>query len=99
MWALLNAAADYWWVVPLAGAALVVYRFTGWRGLVAVATIGLAGGLWTEGRRHERAKAEQAAEAKRLRSEQDRSKLDEEISKLDPASKSKRLNRWMRDDL
>jgi hypothetical protein len=89
---------DYWWLVPLAGTGLVVYRFAGWRGLLAVAALGLAGGLWTEGRRHERARAAEAAERRRQKALEDRSRVDAEISKLDPDQRRKRLSPWMRDD-
>lgn len=89
---------DYWWLVPLVGAGLVVYRFAGWRGLVAVAALGLAGGLWTEGRRHERVKAAEAAERRRLKALEDRSRIDEEVSNLSPDDRRKRLTPWMRDD-
>lgn len=89
---------DYWWLVPLVGAGLVVYRFAGWRGLLAVAALGLAGGLWTEGRRHERAKAAQAAERRRQKALEDRSRIDAEVSKLNPDQRRDRLSGWLRDD-
>lgn len=95
---ILGTLTDYWWLVPLVGIGLVVYRLAGWRGLAAVAVLGLAGGLWTEGRRHERAKAEQAAEARRLKAMQDRGRIDAEVNRLDPDSRAKRLSPWMRDD-
>jgi hypothetical protein len=98
MFALYQTFTDYWWTVPLAGAALVVYRYTGWRGLLAVLTLGLAKGLWTEGRRHERAKAEQAAERRRLEATATRKRVDDDVANLNPDDRRKRLDRWMRDD-
>lgn len=89
---------DYWWLVPLAGAGLVVYRYAGWRGLLAVLSLGLAGGLWTEGRRHERAKAEQAAERRRLEAIATRKRVDDDVADLSPDDRRKRLDKWLRDD-
>jgi hypothetical protein len=95
---LFQAFADYWWTVPLVGMSLVVYRFVGWRGLLAVLSLGLAGGLWTEGRRHERNKAEQAAQRRHLEALESRKRVDDDVANLSPGDRRKRLDKWMRDD-
>ena len=76
---LVRLLLDYWWAVPLAGAAVVAYRFMGWRGLLAVATFGLAGGLYTKGRTDQRAETEQDQQAARLDAIEDRRQVDEQV--------------------
>ena len=95
---ILGWVADYWWLVPLVGVAAVAYRLGGWRGLVIVATLGLAGALWTEGGRHERRKAEQEAAARRLKAKADKKRVDDEVANLSPDDHRDRLSKWVRDD-
>ena len=94
LWRLFSA---YWWCLPLAGAALVAYRLLGWRGVVAVASLGLAGGLYRKGAEDQRLEAERQAEARRLQSIKDRQHVDEDVKALSPVDVGKRLNPWMRD--
>lgn len=79
-----RAVLDFWWLAPLAGAGLVAYRFLGWRGLLAVATFGLAGGLYTKGRTDQRDQMEQDQQAARLDAIEDRSEVDAEVRKDGP---------------
>lgn len=95
---ILSLMVDYWWIAPLAGAGYWVYRLAGWRGLVTVGTLGLAGALWTQGRRYERQKAAEAAERRRQKALEDRNRVDDEVANLNPDDRRKRLDRWMRDN-
>lgn len=89
--------SDFWWVIPLAGGAFAAYRLLGWRGLLAVVTLGGLGGVYTAGKRAERAR--QAAEA----AEQDRRAMevrhgvDNKVAGMDPDTKRNELSKWMRD--
>jgi len=87
---------DYYWVVPLVGVGLVAYKFLGWRGLIAVATLGAAGGLYTKGRTDQRKETERAAQAARSRAIEQRAQVDAEVSAMDPDTKRNRLDKWMR---
>jgi hypothetical protein len=95
---LLDLIAYWWWLAPLVGAAVVAYRFLGWRGLLAVATLGLAGGLYTKGRQDERQRAEQQAKADRLEAIKDRKASDDAVNKLDPNTRRDDLRGWVSDD-
>lgn len=95
---LLALAGDYWWLVPLVGAAVVAYRFLGWRGLLAVATLGLLGGLYTKGRRDERDRLERLDQAERLEAIKDRKASDDAVKKLDPDTRRNDLRGWVPDD-
>lgn len=95
---LLALASEYWWLVPLAGAAVVAYRFLGWRGLAAVATLGLAGGLYTKGKRDERDRLARLDAAQRAQAVKDRKESDDEVAKLDPNSRRDDLRGWVSDD-
>lgn len=89
---------DYWWLVPLVALAAGAYRLFGWRGLVAVATLGAAGGIYTKGRTDQRAEADRAAQKARAEALAKRGKIDAEISNLSPDARADRLAKWMRDD-
>jgi len=91
---LLRTLLDFWWFVPLAGAGLVAYRFLGWRGLVAVATLGAAGGLYTKGKRDERANMEQADAANRSEAIKARDGIKDEVRSNDPGANRDKLKRW-----
>lgn len=95
---LLRLVSDFWWLAPLAGAGLVAYKFLGWRGLLAVATLGAAGGLYTKGKRDERERLERLDQAERLQSIKDRKDVDDEVSKLDPDQRRDNLSGWVSDD-
>ena len=95
---LLKLIGDFWWLAPLAGAGLLAYKFLGWRGLVAVATLGAAGGLYTKGKRDERAALERKATADRLKAIEDRKDVDDEVSALDPDDRRDRLSGWVSND-
>lgn len=75
---------DYWWAVPLAGAAFAAYRLFGWRGLVAIATLGLAGGLYTKGRTDQRQTMEQDAQAARSQAIEERADVDAQVKEAGP---------------
>lgn len=89
---------DYWWLAPLAGAAFVAYRFLGWRGLLAVVTLGLVGGVYTKGKQDEREHHEREQREREEKARATRAEVDSEVARLDPADKRKRLDGWMRDD-
>lgn len=84
MFDLFRPVLDWWWLAPLAGAGYVAYKFFGWRGLLAVVTFGLAGGLYTKGRTDERADLEQDQQAARLDAIEDRNAVDEQVRKDGP---------------
>lgn len=96
--AFLTAALDWWWLAPLAGAGLVAYRLFGWRGLLAIVTLGAASGLYTKGKRDERDRLERLNQAERLRAVKDRKAVNDEINSLDPDSVRDRLSDWVPDD-
>jgi hypothetical protein len=81
---ILSLIGDWWWLAPLAGAGLVAYKFLGWRGLLAVATFGLAGGLYTRGRTDERDRLERLDAAERSEAIEDRREVDEQVRKDGP---------------
>lgn len=95
---LLGWITDFWWLVPLVGAGLVAYRFLGWRGLLAVVTLGLAGGLYTKGKRDERDRLERLEQAERLQSIKDRKAVDDDVTNLDPDKRRDDLGKWVSDD-
>jgi hypothetical protein len=91
---ILRLVTDFWWAVPLAGAALVAYRFLGWRGLLAAITLGAAGGLYTKGKRDEREALERKAQAARSEAIKEKGRIRNEINSADPSSNRDRLKRW-----
>lgn len=95
---MLRSLLDYWFVVPLAGAAVVAYRFLGWRGLLAVVTLGLASGLYTKGRTDQRAKMEQDAQRARSKAIEVRSDVDAEVTKDGPDAARDYLRSRLPDD-
>jgi hypothetical protein len=97
MQAVFQTIADFWWLAPLVGFGAVAYRFLGWRGLLAVVTLGIAGGVYTKGKTDERERNKRADAERDRKAVEDRSKVENEISKLDPDTKRKRLAPWMRD--
>lgn len=89
--------SDYWWIVPLVGIGVVAYRFLGWRGLLAVVTLGGLGGVYTKGKRderanHEREQAERDAKAKGIRRD-----VEDSIKERSLSDKRDDLSKWMRD--
>ena len=94
---LLDLILRYIWLAPLVGAGVVAYRLAGWRGVVAVATLGLAWGLYRKGRDDEKAKREHKDAKARSEALERRESVDNEIAKLNPDSRAKRLNPWLRD--
>jgi len=89
---------DYWWLVPLAGAGVLAYRFLGWRGLLAVVTFGLIGGVYTKGKRDEREHHEREQREREQRARDARNQVEQDLANLSPAERRKRLDGWMRDD-
>lgn len=98
MQAIFQWGLDFWWLAPVAGIAIFAYRLFGWRGLLAALTLGAVGGAHTVGRRSERAHHEAERKAAEQRAKGIRADVEQEISKLDPDGKRKRLDRWMRDN-
>lgn len=88
----------YWWLAPIVGMALVAYRFLGWRGLVAVLTLGGAAGLYRKGRTDEAARRERDEAEARSRAIKERQAIDDEVSQMDDPELDRDLAEWMRDN-
>lgn len=95
---LFRAILDWWWLAPLVGVAAVAYKFLGWRGLLAVLTLGLAKGIYTKGREAERERLQRMREAERLAAKEDRDYIDAKVKELDPDGLRNELGKWVRDD-
>ena len=91
---ILNLVTAWWWLAPLAGAGLVAYRLFGVRGLLAILTLGAAGGLYTKGKTDAKSDAERKAQADRLRSIELRNKVNDEIRSNDPGANRDNLKSW-----
>lgn len=89
---------DYWWLAPLAGVGFVAYRFLGWRGLLAVVTLGLAGGIYTKGKTDERDRNERDQQDREAKARATRQEVENDIAKRDPDVRRNDLNKWLRDD-
>lgn len=89
---------DYWWLVPLAGAGVLAYRFLGWRGLLAVVTLGAFGGVYTKGKQDERERNDREQREREQHARDTRAGVEADIAKASPADKRERLRGWMRDD-
>lgn len=85
---------EHWWVVAYVAAIVGAWWFLGWRGAVAVATLGAGYWAYRQGQlSEEREQARKRYEAQKVRKES-----DDEIDRLDPDDINNRLDRWMRDD-
>lgn len=98
MFDIFRLIADFWWLAPIAGAGVVAYRYLGWRGLLAVVTLGAAGGLYTKGKRDERNRMEREAEAKRSKAIGERKTVDDQVRKDGPNVARDNLRRRLPDD-
>lgn len=81
---LVRGFLPYWWSLPLAAGAFWVYTKFGWRGLLAVVTLGVAGGLYTKGRTDERDQMEQDAQRARSEAIEVRNDVDDQVAKDGP---------------
>jgi hypothetical protein len=97
----------YWWVIPLIGGIALIATMPWWSPIWAVLpkwlklSLGaIAAGLtiWQAGKNKGAADSDARREKADTRATQKREEVHEEIKKLDPAERDKRLDRWMRHD-
>lgn len=72
---------------------IVAWRALGWRGALAVATLGVAHYAYNQGRKREAQRYDERNQA----AKDTRSETDREVNSLDDDAVRDRLSRWMRD--
>lgn len=91
-----------WWpalgLVPLLWGLWWVYRLAGWRGVVVVLTLGIAGWLYRKGGADKQAQMERERELQRSKAIAERKAVDHEVSEMDDDTVSRDLSKWLRDN-
>lgn len=84
---------ENWWLLAVLAAIGAGWWFAGWRGALAIATLGVGWLGYRQGRADiERKYARERYEAQRARKES-----DDEIAKLEPDAVDEHLDKWLRD--